>query len=173
MSKSKSKKTPSTGKAKSNLPPHPSELKDPADAIKGSTSKVKQGRFANAEKDFIRENVSKLSVREMANKLGRKKLSVADWCKSNGISTNRPDLWTDKDIEFLIANAGSLSSNEIAKKLGRTNKAVLLKASIMKVSVALRDPVNRRYKNPVRKGYGGKSMRFTMKNKGLPKPDNT
>lgn len=221
MSEQKSKQTPPTGKAGSDIPPHPSELKNPADALK---SKPDRKRYTESEKDFVRKNAGILHAREIADKLGRTSNSIRIWASSNGVSlraknsrldswkqeeteflkanakkmsvhdiaqklgrsvsavTDRASvegislrqknrLWTDKELEFLLENAGKLRVQSIAKKLGRSYGSVVAKARDLDVSVAVNGSSSSSYKNPVRKGFGKTPMKFTMARKSLPQSD--
>ncbi|HLR34280.1 MAG TPA: hypothetical protein VK071_03005 [Tissierellales bacterium] len=81
--------------------------------------------WTTKEVQFLKDNISKMTYKEIGMKIGRSKQSVA--CKVNregftkGKKNNR---WTEKEKEFLIKHAATMSRIEIAEYLNKSEQSV-------------------------------------------------
>lgn len=84
--------------------------------------------YTEQEKQFIKDNVDKLSYKEIASILNRGALNVAQFAKSKlGISKARIDTvgrYTEYEKQFIIDNVNLLSYQEIAIALNRSITSV-------------------------------------------------
>lgn len=90
------------------------------------TSKRENARKWKDEEDvFLQENYSNMTVRSLAEELGRSPSSVQyrldKLCLRKENSSRR---WTSKEDEYISNNFGLVRLDTIARKLGRTERAV-------------------------------------------------
>ncbi|HDY89353.1 MAG TPA: hypothetical protein ENH82_14705 [bacterium] len=87
-------------------------------------------RWNEEEKRYLLKNKNKLSVSEIAKKLGRSPVAVIRYCEIHGIKITKmyfkktEFFWTTKHKKFLRENINSMSNIDIAKHIGKTKVAV-------------------------------------------------
>ena len=92
---------------------------------KGAVLSEKFGsKYTAEEDDFIRENIDRLTVAEMARKLGRTEVSVQSRRCKIGAKTQKQRKWTKEEETFLRKHRRDMSIRQIASALGRTKSSV-------------------------------------------------
>jgi len=86
--------------------------------------------WTEEEKDFIRENRRRMTIREMASELGRSRSSVADMITRLGVGYSCPEPWSDEELEILRREYPEKGS-EIPELKNRSREAIHQKASKM------------------------------------------
>jgi len=85
-------------------------------------------RWSNEEVEYLKKNIRKRTVEQIAKKLGRSVSSVQNKCTRSGIYKER---WSDEEKDFLREYAGEKSVSWIARKLKRGRYAVEQKINRM------------------------------------------
>lgn len=94
---------------------------------------IKIGRYTKEETQFVIDNYALLSLKQIAKKMNRSYVSVANkvsYLKEQGYIENKSNdkrRWTDEETRFLLENFESLGIKECEKRLERSEKAILLK----------------------------------------------
>ena len=80
--------------------------------------------YTNEEIDYIKENYSNKTIKELANKLDKTCGSITNVVRRLGLVKQSHKPWTEEDVAYLQANYKNKTSEEIAKSLGRTVHSV-------------------------------------------------
>jgi len=86
-------------------------------------------RWSDEEVRFLKENYAKMKAREIAERLGRTKLSVVSKASELGLRKREWRRWGLDEVEFLMNNYGRMKVREIAERLGRSEHSVRVKLS--------------------------------------------
>lgn len=108
--------------------------------------------YTEDEQKFMLANAGKLSLQEIADKLGRTEKSVRSYFNKRKIAT-RKDTYTDQEIQYIIDNAGKYSWEHIAKELGKSPDALRTFVSRRKIKGSYL-PENKSAHDPVVKCQG-------------------
>lgn len=81
--------------------------------------------------EYVKENYGKMPTKELAEKLGRKPQTIAQYCHKHNITCGR--YWTKKQENYLESKVGKLSLREIAKRMGKPYREVIEKNYHMKL----------------------------------------
>jgi len=76
------------------------------------------------EVEFLKQNYTQKSLKEIAKALGRTPIAVLKKAYSLGISKKRQRKWTSEEKKFLIENYSKFTVVELAEMLGRSPKSV-------------------------------------------------
>lgn len=85
-------------------------------------------RWSKADIAFLRENCLKMSLPDIASKLGRTAKAVEIKAHKLELKRNRISHWSTSDIDYLKKNFSMMPLRELASALGRTGPAVDCKA---------------------------------------------
>lgn len=110
------------------------------------------------------------SIAEISKIMGVSRNTIASKLQRLGIKAvdKRPQVWSDKEIEFLKANYNTMNKEYLAKKLGRSYVSVVARASIIGISPQGK-PQNlwsKEEEEYLRKNYNMKSRKLIAKNLG-------
>lgn len=106
------------------------------DVISDIDKFFKRNLWSDDEVKFLRENVSKMTYAELAEKLGMDIQRVKSKCYSLGISSycsKKTRYYTEEEIDFLKQNYGEMTLEEIGKAINRTEISVRKKADNLKL----------------------------------------
>ena len=83
-------------------------------------------RFTKAEDEFIKANLSRFTITDIAKRLGRNPASIVSRATTLGLrKANRTvRKFTEQDDGFVRDNAGKISLQEISKQLGRSTGSI-------------------------------------------------
>lgn len=85
-------------------------------------------RWTNEEVDFLKNNINKLSVEEIAKKLNKTVHSIRSKAYSLELSTESiRRKWTNEEIDYLKEKIGCMSMYAISKKLRRSINTIRIK----------------------------------------------
>lgn len=111
------------------------------------SEKVSRNFWTKEETKFLKENFSKLSLEEIAQKLNRSTGSIsgkASWLnlKSTPKSARKRTrkVWEQSEVDYLNEYYGKKSVKTIAKYLKRTEYSIISKASELKNNKSLQTP---------------------------------
>lgn len=98
-------------------------------------------QFTNKELDFLRDNFSSMTNKELATALGHTLTLIRMQCYSMGLKRMELEYWTDEQIAFLLANYKTTGDKELAeifnknwiKEKGWTHKHIEKKRRYLKL----------------------------------------
>ena len=102
--------------------------------------------WSEAEVNYLLAAIHGQTAAQIANHLQRSERSIKNKLASLGVRitdnrkkfiTKGPNLWTQKEIDYLIINAGKITSHQIGKALNKSNIAVKEKARRLNVSLQI------------------------------------
>ena len=79
-------------------------------------------RWAQEEKNFLRENIGKMPYKEIARHLCRTVQSVE--YKVHDMKLTWKKKWTEEEVKFLKENVGKMSYEDMGRVLGRTEQSI-------------------------------------------------
>ena len=85
-------------------------------------------RISDVQKEFIIQNIKRLSVTEICNKIGVKDHQVYNCCFNQGIKISDYVAFSDSDVEFIRMNYSTMSHIQIGKIIGRSRWSIKAKA---------------------------------------------
>lgn len=124
--------------------------------------------YTESEIEFIKENYDKMSVKEIAEHLGRTQKAIRNRMEILHISLstlerNAPHKWTDYEISFIRDNFETLSDAKIGKALGLTTDMIFRKRWEMGIRINKRDPyISNEYVYQYINGVRTPLHRYTM-----------
>lgn len=81
------------------------------------------------DEDYLRENYPGMSIKELAQTLGRTESSINNKVKNLGLTNRTYNWWTERETEYIKQNYHTMDTRTIAETLGRSREAVRLKAN--------------------------------------------
>jgi hypothetical protein len=100
--------------------------------------------WTDKEVRYLRSHYGKMSLKDMANALGRTVNSVKKFMYEHDLANNVGRKWTAQEIAYLRSHYGQKPSHDIAKKLGRSVGAIRVVASKFGIVSAARDDIAQR-----------------------------
>lgn len=90
-------------------------------------------KLSDTDKEFIRLNYYKISIKEISDKLGVSEASVKKYASISGISTTREN-FTEEEEQYLIHNYKTIGRKSCAEHLNRSVISVAIKARELNLS---------------------------------------
>lgn len=94
----------------------------------------KKPEWTNAEKEFLRSNYKKLSVKEIANQLDRTVVSIKNTASRMGLGSRENKLWNSEEEKYLSDNYSKSDVNQLSEYLNRAKSSVAGKIRRMGLS---------------------------------------
>lgn len=88
-------------------------------------------RYSEYAQNYIRENYSKKTPREIAEHLGIKQCNLVAYAHRHNLVSKRT--WTKEEEQYLLNKYGMMTAERIGKKLGKTPRQIVEKAKTMKI----------------------------------------
>ena len=85
---------------------------------------IKIRNYTSEDLDFIKENYSNLTTKQIANRLHKTESSVYNAIRKMGLKKQVHKAWSEEEIQFLSDHYLVMTNEELAKKLGRSFNSI-------------------------------------------------
>jgi len=88
------------------------------------------------DEDYLRENYPGMSIKELAQTLGRTESSINNKVKNLGLTNRTYNWWAENEIQYLEKHYGQMPVKKIGDRIGRSESSISHKAQ----NLGLRNP---------------------------------